>query len=67
MRINIAVNMKISMPAKDHCDYISPFLVNDVLTLQNSKYSSLKIAVYMKISMMKFVSTQILKLVFHRE
>jgi hypothetical protein len=55
------------MPAKDHCVYISPFLVNDVLTLQNSKYSSINIAVYMKISMMKFVSTQILKLVFHRD
>jgi hypothetical protein len=55
------------MPPNDHSVYISPFLFNDVLTLQNSKHSSINIAVYLKISMMKFVSTQILKLVVHRE
>jgi hypothetical protein len=55
------------MPPNDHSVYISPFLVNDVLTLQNSKYTSISIAVEMKISMMKFLASQILKLFIQRE
>jgi hypothetical protein len=48
--------VKISMPANHDCVYISPYLVDDILTLQNSKYSSINITVDMKISITTCVS-----------